>query len=112
MKPIVVFIMFLFAVSTSYSQTVYGKVNDKWITTAADTTVLTGLNFVTYEVSLSNRSATDTLQYRFDSQKGSAADTTWANLFPTQTVHFNNVFAKKFFRRAVSDSVYSQFIAN
>lgn len=112
MKPIVVFIMLLFAVSTSYSQTVYGKINDKWITTAADTTVLTARDLVVYEISLSNTSYTDTLLYRFDTQRGTAQDTTWAHLFPLQAIHFHNLFAKKLFRRAISDSVYSQLIAN
>ena len=114
MKTIVVIALIVAAFSTNASaQTVYGKANDKTITTAIDTTTLHNLSTnVVYEMYITNYSASDTLYYRFDTQRGAAQDTTWSYLFPYQAVHFNNVIAKKVFRKTLRNSVFSQLRAN
>lgn len=105
MKYIIILLMLV--CYSANAQSVYNASDDKWIGPALDSTILTTKTMISWELYITNLSLTDTLVFITD------RDTDSSYLFPNQAVHFNNIYAKKIYRRAYSgDSVYSQLRGN
>ena len=109
MKNMALIIMALLMGSQCYAQSKYQTTADRTITTAVDTTVITGNDNIGLELFITNTNNVDTLQFRTE------LETNYHSLLPLQSIHFNKIFVKKIFRKAKSLStsgIYSQLTTN